>query len=52
MKHHGEELESVDALQVRVNELFGQIMPDQMQRVPEHLIEQLNEVISVNEDSV
>jgi hypothetical protein len=39
-------------LQTRVEELLGQIIPDQMRRVDGHWIERLEQVIATNGDSV
>jgi hypothetical protein len=51
-KLRGEEVESVDALQTRVEELLGQITPDQMGWVYGHWIERLEQVIATNGDYV
>jgi hypothetical protein len=48
----GEELESIDSLQRRVEELRGQITRDQKRRVYGHCIERLEQAIATNGDSV
>jgi hypothetical protein len=47
-----EEFESAEAFRTRVEELLGQITPDQMRRVSGHWIERFEQVIAPNGDSV
>jgi hypothetical protein len=47
-KLRGDEFESVEALQTRVEDLLGQITPDQMRLVFEHWIKRLEQVIATN----
>jgi hypothetical protein len=51
-KLRDEEFEGVDALQARVEELFGQITPAQIRPLYEHWIERLEQMISTNGDYV
>jgi hypothetical protein len=48
----GEEFESVNALQTRVEDPLGQITPDQMRPVNGHWIERLEPAIATNADCV
>jgi hypothetical protein len=47
MKLKSEELESIEELQDRVKELPGQVTSKTMQRVYEHWIERLSQVIHI-----
>ena len=51
-KLKGEEFETLEALQGRVEELLGHISPELMERVYEHWIERLNQLIDTNGDYV
>jgi hypothetical protein len=52
MKLKGEEFEMFEDLQQKVEELLGPIPPELMERVYEHWIERLNQVISINGDYI
>jgi hypothetical protein len=52
MKLKGEEFETLEALQERVEELLGLINSECMERVYEHQIESLNQLIDTNGDDV
>jgi hypothetical protein len=52
MKLKGEEIETFEELQERVEERLGQITAQLMERVDEHWIERLNQVISTNGDYI
>jgi hypothetical protein len=51
-KLRGEEFESVEALQTRVEELLSQITRDQMRKVYAHWIERPEQIIATNGDCV
>jgi hypothetical protein len=50
MKLKGEQLESMEALQDRVNELVGQVTSETMRRIYEHWIGRSNQVIHTGGD--
>jgi hypothetical protein len=52
MKLKGEEFETLEEFQERVEELFGLINSELMERVYEHWIERLNQLIDTNGDYV
>jgi uncharacterized protein YecA (UPF0149 family) len=52
MKLKGEEFETLEELQERVEELLGLINSELMERVYEHWIERLNQFIDTNGDYV
>jgi hypothetical protein len=52
MKLKGEEFETLEELQERVEELLGLINSELMERVDEHWIERLNQLKDTNGDSV
>jgi hypothetical protein len=52
MKLKGEEFETLDELQEKVEELLGQITPELMEWVYEDWIERLNQGISTNSDYI
>jgi hypothetical protein len=51
-KLKGDEFETLEKLRERLEEVLGQITPDLMERVYEHWIERLNQVISTNGDYI
>jgi uncharacterized protein YecA (UPF0149 family) len=51
-KLKGEEFETLEELQERVEELLGLINPALMERADEHWIERLNQLIETNGDDV
>jgi hypothetical protein len=52
MKLKGEEFETLEALQERVEELLGLLNSKLMERMYEHWIERLNQLIDTNGDYV
>jgi uncharacterized protein YecA (UPF0149 family) len=52
MKLKGEEFETLEELQQRVEELLGLINSELMERMYEHWIERLNQLIDTNGDYV
>jgi hypothetical protein len=48
----GEEFDTMEELQARVEELLGQLRPETIQRVYEHWIERLQQVIHAYRDYV
>jgi hypothetical protein len=51
-KLRGEAFETLEELQERVEELFGQITPERMERADAQRIEKLYPVISTNGDYI
>jgi hypothetical protein len=51
-KLKGEEFYTMEELQAKVKELLGHLLPETMQRVYEHWIERLQQVIRTGEDYV
>jgi hypothetical protein len=52
MKLKGEEFETLEGLQERVEELLGLINSELIERVYEHWIERLNQLIDTNGDYI
>jgi hypothetical protein len=52
IKLKGEEFETLEAFQERIEELLGLINSELMERVHEHWIERLNQLIDTNGDYV
>jgi hypothetical protein len=52
MKLKGEEFETLEELQERVEELLGLINSELMERMCQHWIERLNQLIDTNGDYV